>query len=280
MSASETTTTRRTSKRAAKAQEAPAPAQAEEQQQEDQQEVRQLTWAQPVKSEHVYVSEEPNAGYTVKRLTDRVWSANFGDDELRQTTSRAKAMQACNEHRWPSVVKLTATEFGLLRYVMDLGPDGGDLNSVVISGIKGANPMTLMGKTQKAVKAGLLEMSGTNIKITDKGRLAVSEYRPPNPRLTADGSPRKNGATAIYGERPEGMERPTEVEYKQCQLQNALASLDLAWMHRRCHPFSPLAEKKLDNAKQRVEEAEAKLKTAQAEEAEAIKRGLPAPLAS
>lgn len=232
-----------------------------------------LQFDKPDKSKHVYNSVNPE-GYTMKVNGDRkTWSASgpsgiLGASYRNRAEAQAAIMAAINPEQAAVVAaaeaakpksNLSAREAAVLG---SLKSSEGAQTIEQLVALSGLDAAQTMGVVSILSRRRLLQLSGDGSTITELGDTALANYIPkvkvpPTFRIHKN---RDVSLEAKFGPRPEGIEpRPTVLEYEQCRLANTQSSLEFALMDQRVHPYSPIAKKKVDNARERLRLAEIRL---------------------
>ena len=208
---------------------------------------------------HVYNSlEKQVAGYRVEKIEDNIWAATFKDAKFtdRVLRTRAEAFMACSEHFDPTPSKLTFNEHAQLQYAID--NDGQvPFSDIVSDGKTGLSPSAAMTVLKYLLRRGLFEEKDSNLAITEAGKRAVEAYVPKVRKVRATSS--KSSAETKYGPRPEWATPPTDLEILESKVRRWEGIYLDQCIDRRIHPYSPVAERKLNNSLAKFEAAKTKL---------------------
>lgn len=243
-------------------------------------EVNEVKFVQPDKKKHEYVSVDPE-GYSVRVNADRkTWSATGPDGMLGETLSnRAGAFKIVNDKVFPppegEVAKdgtkkplITPREHTVLEI---LETNEGEVSIPVLCEKSTYDPSVAMGIMANLARRKFIVLTANGCTITDVGREARSLFVPgvnvgkgPRVALTPEEQlqreeKRRKAMEEKWGVRADIGPSPTNVEYETARLVNSEASLAWAEIDYRMHPYSKIAAKKVDGARERVKMAEERL---------------------
>ncbi len=274
--ATETTEQTAVEETAAPAAETPAP-------------VQEVQWEKPDPKKHVYNSIAPYTGYTVSVNTDRkTWTSKGPNGDLgTDYPNRQTAYDAVDDVVFPDRKKAAASagnkavkqqinvrEHLVLNTIVE-SPETIDMDAIAEKSKLDVG--IVMGVLSNLMRRKFITLTKEGPQITETGRAAHSTFVAPekgartvNPNKVKSDFDRQAAMEAKYGPRPEGIgPRPSMEEYYESVLTNAQAALAHAIVIQRLHAYSPAVAKRVQNAKDRVANAEINL--------QAIKEGKPLP---
>lgn len=278
---------------ATKVEEKNAPAQEAATEEVKQKEIPRLEvkFNQPDRKKHSYISVDPE-GYTVDINQDRKsWTVKAPDGRVltKAAGSRQEAYNIVTAEIYPEQAArdaeiekqervrkaqrmLNGKEYKLLTALIGLGTVK-DIDALIEP--TGFQKMEVMGICANLHRKKLIAMDESGLFATVTGKNAAEVYVEPvkkergtKERKVRDPLARQKKLEEKYGPKPEGIaDPPTDVEFQECRLRNAEASLDYAIMVQRIHPYSPIAAKKVKSAQERVNAAREAVEKAKAKAA-------------
>ena len=229
-----------------------------------------IKFNQPDGKVHRYESEQPNEGYVVERNEDKkTWTASGPDGVItNEAKSRAQAYEAVKQIAQGATPEtaiaaatsdaapkplISAREHQIIQAMKEQGGEVGVADLVKSTGLDIA---LVMGSIASLARRKFVTLGANGSQVTESGETAFASYTPPvkkAARERGESGTRKNAMLEKYGPRPEGIgEPPTDVEYEQARLNNALASHEYTLVLQRRHPYSDIIKKKLVASTARV----------------------------
>lgn len=229
-----------------------------------------LKFTQPTKGTHLYVAD---GGYEVRLNEDKkTWTATKDGDQLTtEAASRKDAFDLASKHATPEAptadvsgekakaptqrAQLNTREHTILKPVAN-AEEGVQVKMDTLPELSGLDKITVYSTLSTLQRRKFIEVDDDeNVTLTEEGRAAFATVKervarePKAPKEPRDSKSMEDRYGPRDPELPE--ERPTEEEWQMARLKAAEASVELAYMGRRMHPYSPKAKDKHNSALER-----------------------------